>query len=273
MIPGEDVKIAGVKVGKVESLDVTPDNKAAVVLRHRRARLPGLPRRRHAADPPAVADRREVRRVRADAAARRGHAAAAAAAQDRATARARASTCCRSTNDQQPVDLDLDQQHHCACPTASASAIILNELGTGLAGRGDGRCSLVIRDADPALKETDQVLAILAGAEPDARRPRARLATRCWRRWPASAAHVGRLHQCRPATRRRPTAERAERPRAGHREAARASCASSRPTMRRLGGLADQATPGARRPRRRGARRQPRDQRSSARSRRRRSPR
>ena len=32
MIPGEDVKIAGVKVGKVASLDVTDDFKAAVVL-------------------------------------------------------------------------------------------------------------------------------------------------------------------------------------------------------------------------------------------------
>src|SRR4051794_5359824 len=32
VIPGEDVKIAGVKVGKVTALDVTPDFKAAVVL-------------------------------------------------------------------------------------------------------------------------------------------------------------------------------------------------------------------------------------------------
>src|SRR5919201_6638606 len=31
-VPGEDVKIAGAKVGKIESLDVTPDKKAAVVL-------------------------------------------------------------------------------------------------------------------------------------------------------------------------------------------------------------------------------------------------
>ena len=37
VIPGEDVKIAGVKVGKVDSLDVTPDQKAAVVLRIDRA--------------------------------------------------------------------------------------------------------------------------------------------------------------------------------------------------------------------------------------------
>src|SRR3954469_3295651 len=33
VIPGLDVKIAGVKVGKVESLDVTPRQTAAVVLR------------------------------------------------------------------------------------------------------------------------------------------------------------------------------------------------------------------------------------------------
>src|SRR5205807_8455911 len=32
VIPGEDVKIAGVKVGKIDSLDVTSDQKAAVVL-------------------------------------------------------------------------------------------------------------------------------------------------------------------------------------------------------------------------------------------------
>ena len=32
VIPGEDVKVAGVKVGKVDSLDVTPDFKAVVVL-------------------------------------------------------------------------------------------------------------------------------------------------------------------------------------------------------------------------------------------------
>ncbi len=33
VVPGEDVKVAGVKVGKVDSLDVTPEFKAAVVLR------------------------------------------------------------------------------------------------------------------------------------------------------------------------------------------------------------------------------------------------
>ena len=46
VIPGEDVKVAGVKVGKIESLDVTPDFKAAVVLQIDLAGLPGLPPRR-----------------------------------------------------------------------------------------------------------------------------------------------------------------------------------------------------------------------------------
>ena len=32
VVPGEDLKIAGAKVGKVDSLDVTPDNKAAVTV-------------------------------------------------------------------------------------------------------------------------------------------------------------------------------------------------------------------------------------------------
>ena len=32
VIPGEDVKIAGVKVGKIGALDVTPDKKAAITL-------------------------------------------------------------------------------------------------------------------------------------------------------------------------------------------------------------------------------------------------
>src|SRR3954449_6054311 len=31
-VPGEDVKVAGAKVGKIDSMDVTPNHKAAVVL-------------------------------------------------------------------------------------------------------------------------------------------------------------------------------------------------------------------------------------------------
>src|SRR3954447_9440178 len=37
LVPGEDVKIAGVMVGKIDSLDVTPDQRAAVVFTITRA--------------------------------------------------------------------------------------------------------------------------------------------------------------------------------------------------------------------------------------------
>jgi phospholipid/cholesterol/gamma-HCH transport system substrate-binding protein len=33
LVQGEDVKIAGVKVGKIDAVEVTPDHRAAVVLR------------------------------------------------------------------------------------------------------------------------------------------------------------------------------------------------------------------------------------------------
>ena len=54
---------------------------------HHERRLQGLPLRRQLHGPPAGADRREVRRLPADPAARRRHAAAAAAEEDRAGAR------------------------------------------------------------------------------------------------------------------------------------------------------------------------------------------
>ncbi len=120
VIPGEDVKVAGVKVGKIDSLDVTEDFKAVVVLDIAEPGLPGLPPRRRVHDPPAVADRREVRRVRADAGAPGRRRAAAGAGEDRATGRARASTCCRSTNTSQAGRPRPDQQHHAPAPARAA---------------------------------------------------------------------------------------------------------------------------------------------------------
>src|SRR6185369_4019505 len=46
-------------------------------------------------------------------------------------------------------------------PYRQRLSIIINELGTGLAGNGEG-LRQAIRQADPALQETDKVLAILA---------------------------------------------------------------------------------------------------------------
>jgi ABC-type transporter Mla subunit MlaD len=159
VIKGEDVKIAGVKVGKIESLDVTPDKRAAVVLRIDRAGFkdfrrdaectirpqsligekfvectPTQPRPEGVPEPPPL---RKIRRGPG-----KGQYLLAVSQTTR------------------PVDLDL-VANTLRLPFRQRLSIILNELGTGLAGRG-GDLRLAIRNADPALKETDRVLAILA---------------------------------------------------------------------------------------------------------------
>lgn len=58
------------------------------------------------------------------------------------------------------VDLDL-VQNILRRPYADRFRLILNELGAGVAGRGDDLAAIV-RRADPALRQTDRVLAILA---------------------------------------------------------------------------------------------------------------
>ena len=159
VIKGEDVKVAGVKVGKIESLDVTPDHKAAVVLditepgfddfrRDAECTIrpqsligekfvectPTQPRPAGAQTPPPL---RQIKR-----------------------GPGKGQYLLPVTQTSRPVDLDL-LNNTLRLPYRQRLSIILNELGTGLAGRGlDLR--IAVRNADPALKETDKVLAILA---------------------------------------------------------------------------------------------------------------
>lgn len=58
-----------------------------------------------------------------------------------------------------PVDLDIVTNTYRA-PTDQQLALLINELGTGLAGRGR-ELNAVIHRANPSLAETDRVLAIL----------------------------------------------------------------------------------------------------------------
>jgi ABC-type transporter Mla subunit MlaD len=160
IIPGEDVKVAGVKVGKVDSLDVTEDFKAVVVLDiadeayqdfRRDAECMIRPQsligekfveceptqaRQAAQDPPPplerIGDGRE----------------------------GEGQYLLPVENTSKPVDLDLIN-NITREPQQARLAIILNELGTGVAGRGDD-LNEVIRRANPALREVDKVLAILA---------------------------------------------------------------------------------------------------------------
>jgi ABC-type transporter Mla subunit MlaD len=158
VIPGEDVKVAGVKVGKIESLHVTPDKKAAVVLRidkpgfgdfrqdasciirpqsligekfvectPTQPRAPGT-------DPPPPLDRIK-------------------------SGEGKGQYLLPVSNTQRNVDLDVINNIY-QLPERQRLTIILNELGAGLAGRGED-LNQVIRRANPALMETDKVLAIL----------------------------------------------------------------------------------------------------------------
>ena len=158
VIPGEDVKIAGVKVGKIESLDVTKTQQAAVVLRIDRAGFgdwrkdatctirpqsligekfvectPTQPRPVGAPAPPLLPEDPDHK----------------------------GQHLIPSTQTTRPIDIDL-LNNILRLPYRERLSIILNELGTGLAGRG-ADLNQVIRNADPALKETDKVLKLLAG--------------------------------------------------------------------------------------------------------------
>ena len=96
VIPGEDVKIAGVKVGKIASLDVTEDFKAAVVLE---ITEPGYQDFRRDAScivrPQNLIGERFVECKPTQPRSANAQGAAGAGARSR-TARARASACCRS---------------------------------------------------------------------------------------------------------------------------------------------------------------------------------
>ena len=152
---------------------------------HRRPGLPGLPPRRRVHDPPAVADRRALRRVRADPGRRRRRRQEPALEQiDDGPGEGQYLLPVENTT--KPVDLDL-LNNITRLPERARLSIILNELGTGVAGRGSD-LNEVIRRANPALKEVDKVLADPRLRERHAASSWPSTATPCWRRWPASAA-------------------------------------------------------------------------------------
>jgi phospholipid/cholesterol/gamma-HCH transport system substrate-binding protein len=153
IVPGEDVKIAGVPVGIVSGMDVTPSKKAAVTLQiddekfapfktdaSCRIRLQGLIGERFVECEPGSTSARQLATI--DDGDGKG---------ERLLSVERTSS---------PVDIDL-LNDIMRLPYRQRFAILLSELGTGLAGRGED-LNEVIHRANPALEETDDVLAILA---------------------------------------------------------------------------------------------------------------
>jgi phospholipid/cholesterol/gamma-HCH transport system substrate-binding protein len=238
VIPGEDVKVAGVKVGQVAGLHVTGDKRAAIVLR---IDDPGFRDFR--------ADARCTIRVQSligekfvdctPSQPREPGAPLAAPLPAIPAGRPGAGQHLLGvTQTSSPVDQDL-LQDILRVPERQRLSIILNELGTGLAGRGQ-ELHDVIRRADPALRETDLVLGILAAQDrtlaklaTDADRTLAPL-TRQRTRFADSFVQIGRLARA-TAQRRAALAEDIRRLPAFLRELS--------PTMDQLGALADKARP------------------------------
>jgi len=158
VIPGEDVKVAGVKVGKVDSLDVTPDQKAAVVLRIDRDGFKDFRRDAECTIRPQSLIGEKF--VECTPTQPRPEGAQPAPKLERIEkGPGKGQYLLPVTQTSKPVDLDL-VNNTLRLPYRERLAIILNELGTGLAGRGQD-LRQAIRNADPALKETDKVLVIL----------------------------------------------------------------------------------------------------------------
>jgi phospholipid/cholesterol/gamma-HCH transport system substrate-binding protein len=160
IISGEDVKIDGVKVGTVGSVTPTPQQKAAVVLH---IDNPGFQDFRADAsctiEPEALIGEKFVNclptQPRAENTPLPPPLHKIPSGQE-----GEGQYLLPVTNTSSPVDVDLLQDIN-RLPEEQRFTIILNELGAGLAGRGSD-LNAVIRRADPALRELDKVLGILA---------------------------------------------------------------------------------------------------------------
>ena len=242
LIEGGDLKVAGVRAGKVVDLKLDQEtNRALVQVQINDTGFGSLRSDVFCETPPAVADRRVLRRLPAGDLARvaqgglddPGHA-------DRVDDRAR----------------PRQRRHAPALPRAAADHPV--ELGAGVAGNAEN-LNDAIRRANPALRETDKVLKILGEAEQGPRRPgeeRRRVVTDLAnnrvdvQRWVEEAeGHVGRLGRASrghrrglPPAARLPRAAQADdgRPRRPRR---RADARAARP--QRLGGAAEHVLPPA----------------------------
>ena len=153
-VEGEDVKIAGARVGSIKELDVTQDKKAVVVLEieedgfdpfHADARCTIRPQsligEKFVECDPGRAEEPELEEV-----------------PEGEEGAGQAMLPIERTSS--PVDIDLIN-NIMRLPYRQRLALLINEFGTALAGRG-AELNEVIRRANPALRETDRVLKILA---------------------------------------------------------------------------------------------------------------
>jgi ABC-type transporter Mla subunit MlaD len=153
LVRGEDVKIAGAPIGIVSDMNLTDDNKAAVTLRideddftpfkqdaNCTIRSQGLIGERFVECVPGTAASAPLREIE--------------------HGDGKGEWLLPVENTSAPVDLDL-VNNIWRLPYRQRLAILLNEFGTGLAGRGSD-LNAVIHRSNPALRETEQLVRILA---------------------------------------------------------------------------------------------------------------
>jgi virulence factor Mce-like protein len=163
VVPGEDVKIAGVAVGVVSDMDVTDDKKAAVTMRVDNTDF--TPWKRDASCTIRSQGLIGERFVECEPGSAGADALATIEEGDGSGERL-----LPVDNTSSPVDLDLIGNIN-RLPYRERLGILLSEFGTALAGRGE-ELNEVIHRANPALRETGEVIKVLA----DQNRELARLA-------------------------------------------------------------------------------------------------
>ena len=122
VITGEDVKVAGVKVGQIDDVDLEPDNKAAVVLPIDDPAFQPFRRDAHCQIRLQSLIGEQFIECEPTQRARRAGQAGEAADGDRIAAAGRASTCCRSDNTTTPVAVDLLNDITASAPARAAAA-------------------------------------------------------------------------------------------------------------------------------------------------------
>ncbi len=152
-VAGEQVRVAGAPVGSIASLDVTKGKQAAVTLQIDDAQFTPF----HANATCAIRPQSLIGEMYVDCA---PGTSATPELHRIAHGPGKGTYYLPVARTHSPVDFDIAQNIYRE-PVAQRLAIILNELGTGLAARGSD-LNAVIHRADPALGNTDQVLKILA---------------------------------------------------------------------------------------------------------------
>lgn len=159
LIPGEDVKVAGVKVGTIKDLDLTARNKAAVVLRIDDPAF--KPFRRDATCRVGLQSLIGEQFVECVPTQPRGAGVKPAAElAEIASGPGRGQHLLPVAQTVTPVNLDL-VANVMRLPQRERFRLIINELGAGLAGNGT-ELRAALRRANPALAQTDRVIAVLA---------------------------------------------------------------------------------------------------------------